>query len=82
MKLKRLWYLHKGTVTTPEALFNDYTEKLLEKHGITRKLGYQPIINKNFWIYTVKFSHDACFSIDGNEQIQYLGRKKWSVINE
>lgn len=82
MKLKRLWYLPKGTVTTPEYLFNAYTEKSLERHGITRQLGYQPFINKNFMIYEVHFTHDACFNIDANEKIQYLGRKKWSVINE
>ena len=82
MKLKRLWYFPKGTVTTPKDLFNDYTEKSLERHGITRKLGYQPFINKNFMIYEVHFTHDACFTIDANEKIQYLGRKKWSVINE
>lgn len=82
MKLKRLWYLPKGTVTTPKALFNAYTENSLERHGITRKLGYQPFANKLFWIYSVKFTHDACFNISENKKIQYLGRKKWSVINE
>lgn len=82
MKLKRLWYLPKGIVTTPKYLFNAYTEKSLERHGITRKIGLPPVINKPFWIYSCNFSRDACFSIGSNEKIKYLGRKKWSVINE
>lgn len=78
MKLKRLWYLPKGIVTTPHYLFNAYTERSLERHGITRKMAYP----KPFWIYQVNFTDDACFSTSSDTLIQYLGRKKWRIINE
>lgn len=84
----RLIYLPKGLRTTPEWLFESFTEKSLAKHGIKEvKLTAYSITNRKRQVQLTQYrinlnKGDLACLIDGNIPITYLGNKVWTTVED